>query len=128
MNIAGQFASLSYAQRLKVGCIIVKDGRIISFGYNGMPSGWENKCEYSDGESLVTRQEVLHAETNAISKLARSTESGEGATMFVTHSPCIHCAKIIYQSGIKALFYGEDYRDSSGVDFLKQSEIKVTKI
>ena len=109
MTAAEVYAELSYAKRKKVGCVIVKDDRIISIGYNGTPSGWDNECEYTtlwkDGKQLsspilVTKPEVLHAETNAIAKLASSTESGEGATLFLSSfSPCMDCAKLIYQSG-----------------------------
>ena len=142
MQTAKIFAELSHAKRLHVGAIIVKEDRIISIGYNGMPSGCDNVCEYeeeilvSDIENgnrlekagqLKTKSEVLHAETNAIAKLARSTESGDGATMFITHSPCIECAKLIYQSGIKTVYYDEDYRDSTGIEFLLKSNITVEK-
>ena len=134
MKTAKVFAELSYARRLKVGAIIVKDNRIVSIGYNGMPSGWENVCEDEtfgeDGFHMImkTKPEVLHAETNAIAKLARSTESGEGASMFITHSPCIECAKLIYQSGISAVYYDEDYRDDSGIRFLEKSNVSVEKV
>ncbi len=136
MKTAETFAELSHARRLHVGAIIVKDDRIISIGYNGMPAGWDNNCEYEVYEEvgddvetvLKTRPEVLHAETNAIAKLARSTESGLDADLFVTHSPCLDCAKLIYQSGIKRVFYGAGYRDSSGVDFLKTSGIQVEQV
>lgn len=124
MDTAKIFAELSHARRLHVGAIVVKDDRIISIGYNGMPSGWDNCCET---ENNITKPEVLHAETNAIAKLARSTESGEGAAMFITHSPCIECAKLIYQSGIKEVYYEQDYRDSSGVNFLIKSNLQVVK-
>jgi dCMP deaminase len=116
MKVAHLFAEHSSAKRKKVGAVIVKDDRIISIGYNGMPAGWDNNCEI-DG---VTKPEVLHAESNAIAKLARSTESGEGATMFITCSPCIECAKLIYQSGIKEVFYDEEYRSDEGVKFLNK--------
>ena len=129
MKTAQTFAELSHAQRLQVGCIIVKDDRIISIGYNGMPAGWSNICEdISEDGSLKTKPEVLHAETNAIAKLAKSNESGEGASLFVTHSPCIECAKLIYQSGIKNVYYGTKYRDNRGLDFLKQSNINITEL
>jgi dCMP deaminase len=134
MKTAQTFAELSHARRLKVGCIIVKDDRIISIGYNGMPAGWDNNCEHEmkwpNGEIrfLETKQEVLHAETNAIAKLAKSNESGEGATLFLTHSPCIECAKLIYQSGIKTVYYNADYRNDSGIKFLLQSGIDVVKL
>jgi len=134
MRAAHIYSELSHARRLKVGALIVKDDRIISIGYNGMPSGWDNNCEYVDiqyedgGQTLKTRPEVLHAETNAIAKLARSSESGLGAAIFVTHSPCLDCAKIIYQSGIKHVYYATDYRDDSGITFLRDSGIEVEKV
>lgn len=134
MKAAYIYAELSSARRLKVGALIVKDDRIISIGYNGMPSGWDNNCEYIDeqyedgGQTLKTKPEVLHAETNAIAKLARSTESGLDADLFVTHSPCLDCAKLIYQSGIKRVYYANAYRDTTGVDFLKSSGIEVEQI
>lgn len=117
MKTAETFAELSHARRLHVGAIIVKDDRIISIGYNGMPSGWDNNCEdtLQDG-TLKTKPEVLHAETNAIAKLARSSESGLDADLFVTHAPCLDCAKLIYQAGIKRVFFGAAYRDRAGVD------------
>ena len=137
MKTAETFAELSHARRLKVGCIIIKDNRIISIGYNGMPAGWDNNCEdeivdnYTGLEGaihnvrLTTKPEVLHAESNAIAKLARSNESGEGATLFVTHSPCLECAKLIYQSGINTVYYRNHYRDISGLNFLKQGGVDV---
>lgn len=148
MSTAKTFAGLSYAKRLQVGAIVVKDDRIISIGYNGMPAKWNNDCEdkiyanewtidavdwqYKDEDgrpyNLKTKPEVLHAESNAISKLAKSSESGDGADIFITHSPCIDCAKLIYQSGIKRVFYGIDYRDDAGVKFLKTSGIQVEQI
>jgi dCMP deaminase len=133
MKTAETFAELSHARRLHVGAIIVKDDRIISIGYNGMPAGWDNNCEdviqhSDDTTSLKTKPEVLHAETNAIAKLARSTESGFNATMFITHSPCLDCAKLIYQSGINAVYYRDAYRDEVGVQFLKQSGIKIEQM
>lgn len=143
MDVADRFSKLSSAKRLQVGAIVVKDDRIISIGYNGMPSGWDNNCEYEDigfsdavfGETqslvnrgLKTRPEVLHAESNAIAKLARSSESGDGATLFVTHQPCMECAKLIYQSGIKAVYYARPYRLNDGLDFLQKSNISVTKV
>jgi dCMP deaminase len=129
MKTAGIFAELSHAQRLHVGAIIVKDNRVISIGYNGMPSGWDNDCEYTQEDgTLKSKAEVLHAETNAIAKLARSTESGLDADLFVTHSPCLDCAKLIYQSGIKRVFYANAYRDNSGIAFLKSSGIEVEQV
>ncbi len=129
MKTAETFAELSYAKRLHVGAIVVKDDRIISIGYNGMPAGWDNNCEevLEDG-TLKTKPEVLHAETNAIAKLARSNESGLNADLFVTHAPCLDCAKLIYQAGIGRVFYRTAYRDSAGVDFLEASLIRVEQM
>lgn len=140
MKTAETFAELSHARRLHVGAIIVKDDRIISIGYNGMPAGWDNNCEdtivenYAGFEGAIhsvklkTKPEVLHAETNAIAKLARSNESGDGAVLFVTHSPCLDCAKLVYQSGLTSVFYRNDYRDDSGIQFLKKAGVTVEKI
>ena len=134
MGVAERFAELSSARRLHVGAIVVKDDRIISIGYNGMPSGWDNDCEYvytnpqTKIDELVSRKEVLHAETNAIAKLAKSNESGLGATMFITHAPCLDCAKLIYQSGISSVLYRNSYRDTSGKEFLINSGVEVTKL
>tara|TARA_R110001606_G_scaffold14662_1_gene61450 strand:- start:93 stop:494 length:402 start_codon:yes stop_codon:yes gene_type:complete len=124
MDVAARFAQLSSAKRLQVGAIVVKDDRIISIGYNGMPSGWDNCCE----EDNKTKPEVIHAESNAISKLARGNESGEGATMFVTHQPCIDCAKLIYQSGIATVYYKNEYRSTQGLDFLNKSDVRIVKV
>lgn len=162
MDTAKRFAELSTAKRLHVGAIVVKDDRIISIGYNGMPSGWDNNCEdkewmsdaggwldpdeieerwpfegtYTDDFGnemqgryrLVTKKEVLHAESNALAKLARSAESGLDADLFVTHAPCMDCAKLIYQSGIKRVYFGAAYRDNAGVEFLKKSGVSVVKV
>jgi dCMP deaminase len=154
MDVAERFAQLSSAKRLQVGAIVVKNDRIISIGYNGMPTGWDNCCEYKyydlsrdiNGDyfpdpdnqypyanehgryALKTKSEVLHAESNCIAKLARSPESGEGATIFITHSPCIDCAKLIYQSGIATVYYKHDYRSTQGVEFLLRSGIEVVKV
>lgn len=162
MQTAGIFAELSHAQRLHVGAIVVKDDRIISIGYNGMPAGWDNNCEnvelmdrgaggWLDPEEiyrqwplegkfwinnqevdaryrLVTKPEVLHAERNALDKLAKGNEGGDGATMFVTHSPCLECAKSIYGAGIKRVYFGKQYRDSSGIDFLKKCNVEVEQL
>ena len=140
MKTAETFAELSSARRLHVGAIVVKDDRIISIGYNGMPSGWDNNCEneivelYSGSEGAIHRTilkskpEVLHAETNAIAKLAKSNESGMGATMFVTHSPCLDCAKLIYQSGIGHVLYRNSYRSEDGINFLKKAGVQVEQI
>lgn len=158
MDTAKIFADLSHARRLHVGAIVVKDDRIISIGYNGMPAGWDNDCEdkvwdsgaggWLDPEEfdakypyeewhekaerkvrygLKTKPEVLHAESNAIAKLARSNDSGLDADLFVTHSPCLECAKLILQSGIRRVYYGASYRSSDGVDFLEKSGISVKK-
>ena len=132
MKVAEVYAQLSTAIRLQVGAIVVKDNRVISIGYNGMPSGWTNECEYTQvddvGTSFKTKPEVLHAETNAIAKLARSNESGLDATMFITHAPCIDCAKLIYQSGISKVYYRHTYRETTGIDFLTKGGIEVEQI
>ena len=129
MDVAKRFADLSTAKRLHVGAIIVKDDRIISIGYNGMPAGWSNVCEdVSEDGSLKTKAEVIHAEANAIAKLAKGTESGKDATMFLTHAPCIDCAKQIYTAGIKKIYYESDYRSNDGLDFLKRCSINVEKV
>jgi dCMP deaminase len=133
MDVAERFAQLSSARRLHVGAIVVKDDRIISIGYNGMPSGWDNNCEDEITQpvgrvNLVSKPEVLHAETNAIAKLAKSNESGMGATMFITHAPCLDCAKLIFQSGIGSVLYRNTYRDTSGITFLEKSGITVKQI
>lgn len=148
MEAAEVYAKLSSAVRLKVGCVIVKDNTIIGIGYNGMPSGWDNVCEdkiyCDDGDwyeqqlpkdanqwltyKLVTKREVLHAETNAIAKLARSTQSGLGASLYVTHAPCVDCAKLVYQSGISSVYYRNSYRDEAGVEFLTKAGVNVERI
>ena len=128
MKTAETFAELSSARRLHVGAIVVKDDRIISIGYNGMPSGWDNNCEYETNEGLKSKPEVLHAETNSIAKLAKSTESGLGATLFVTHAPCLDCAKLVYQSGINTVYYRNSYRDENGIQFLEKAGVTVEKI
>jgi dCMP deaminase len=162
MDWAKRVAEMSYAQRLKVGAVIVKDDTVISYGYNGMPAGWDNNCEdkeymdrgaggwldpdeieerwpFEEEENgpyyestrryrLKTKPEVLHAESNAIAKLAKSSNSGLGADLFITHSPCIECAKLIYQSGIRRVFYGENYRDDAGIKFLEKSGIIINNI
>lgn len=131
MDVAERFSKLSYAKKLKVGAIIVKDNRIISIGYNGMPSGWDNACEkLIDGE-VRSKKEVLHAESNAIAKVAKSNESCDNAAIFCTHEPCLECAKIIMQSGITSVYYRYTYKSNnygSGLDFLKQSNIHVESI
>ena len=126
MDVAERFGQLSTARRLNVGAIILKDNRIIIIGYNGMPSGWDNNCEIElDEGKLKSKPEVLHAESNAIAKLARSNESGENSTLFLTHSPCLECSKLIYQSGITTVYYKHEYRSQDGVEFLKKSKINV---
>ena len=144
MQTAQTFAELSHARRLKVGAIVVKDDRIISIGYNGTPAGWTNNCEDEIFETtteeinnttvtttrkiLKTKPEVLHAESNAIAKLARSIESGLGAAIFITHSPCLECAKLIYQSGIRQVYYQEKFRDDLGLEFLQASGVDVEQL
>ncbi|MCW2120442.1 deoxycytidylate deaminase [Flavobacterium sp. 7A] len=125
LRIATEWGQLSYCKRKKVGAIIVKDRMIISDGYNGTPSGFENCCEDEEG---VTRWDVLHAEANAILKVARSTQSCEGATLYITLSPCKECSKLIHQSGIKRVVYNNGYRDESGIDFLKKAGVVVDHI
>jgi dCMP deaminase len=124
-NIAEETAKLSYAKRLQVGAILVKDGRIQSIGYNGTPSGSDNKCENEDGR---TTDDVIHAEENAILKMAKSNDSSDGSVLFVTHSPCIHCARLIYLAGISKVYYINDYRSNDGLDFLKKVKLDYTKV
>jgi dCMP deaminase len=161
MDWASRTAQLSHARRLQVGAVIVKDDSVISYGYNGMPAGWDNNCEdkewcsaggwldpdeieerwpyegtYLDADGnemqgryrLKTKPEVLHAESNAIAKLARSINSGNGADIFITHAPCLDCAKLVYQAGIKRVYFGTAYRDDSGVKFLEKSGVEVQQI
>lgn len=154
MQVAYQFAKLSYAERRKVGCVIVKDKQIISFGYNGMPHGFDNQCEeddtkYYDNPDFVsdlvedgyeckngccvkrnakTRREVLHAESNAIIKVAKSTMNCDGAELYTTTCPCFDCAKLIIQAGISKVYYTEDYRDMSGVELLKKANIYTEQV
>ena len=162
MKTAETFAECSTAKRLHVGAIVVKEDRIISIGYNGMPSGWDNNCEdkeymsvdaggWLDSDEIVerwpnqeqmlpkednrwrryalkTKPEVLHAETNAIAKLAKSNESGLGASMFITHAPCLDCAKLVYQSGINTVYYRNSYRDENGIQFLEKAGVKIEKV
>ena len=150
MKTAHAFAECSTARRLQVGAIVVKDNRIISIGYNGMPSGWDNNCEntieemedepwhnyemlinegwkYAHGKyiKLESKPEVLHAEMNALMKLARTNGGGNDAVMFITHSPCLDCAKGMYQAGITEVYYEKEYRDTKGIDFLKQCDVNV---
>ena len=125
LRIAKEWGNLSYCQRKKVGAIIVKNKMIISDGYNGTPSGFENCCE---DEANVTKWYVLHAEANAILKVARSTQSCEEATLYITLSPCKDCSKLIHQSGIKRVVYHQEYKDTSGVDFLRKAGVEVELI
>jgi len=156
MSIADLTSKLSYAKKLQVGAVIVKENQILATGYNGTPSGWDNNCEekiwdqgsggWLSAEEMIstyphvgwneltecevryklkTKPEVLHAEMNALMAVTKSTESSMGASLFCTHSPCIECAKLIYQAGIKSLYYRDQYRDDSGITFLKQGDISV---
>ena len=122
LEMARIWAQNSYCQRRQVGALVVKNGMIISDGYNGTPSGFENICE---DDNNVTKPYVLHAEANAITKLARSSNNSEGATIYITASPCIECAKLIIQSGIRRVVYGEKYRLTDGVDLLERAGIEV---
>jgi dCMP deaminase len=146
MKTARIFAELSTAKRKQVGAVIVKDNRIISIGYNGMPSGWDNVCEdeiHEESEYVIdmggpihtlgsirwkTKPEVIHAEMNAIGKLAQSNESGLNATMYITHAPCFDCAKLIHIAGINKVFYRNTYRNTDGIEFLNKCNIEVEKI
>ena len=134
MKAAQVYAELSTAERLQVGCVIVKDNTIIGIGYNGMPSGWDNVCEtvkFKDFTGTVlmkSKPEVLHAETNAIAKVSRSNNSTDSADLFVTHAPCLECAKLIYQSGIKSVFYRDTYRSEEGIKFLQKCNVEVKQI
>jgi dCMP deaminase len=154
ISIAEEVAEMSQAKRLHVGSVLVKDNNIIAYGWNGMPAGWDNDCEnkeYADRSaggwldheeieqrwpnvddngrySLVTKPEVLHAESNCLMKVAKSTNSSENSTMYVTHAPCIHCAKLIHQAGVKKVYYRNSYRDEVGIEFLQKCNITVEKI
>ena len=161
MDWATRTAELSHAKRLHVGAVIVKDDTVISYGYNGMPAGWDNDCEdaewcsaggwlsaeeiiegwpyegtYLDADGnkmqgryrLKTKPEVLHAESNAIAKLAKSSNSGLNADIFITHAPCMECSKLILQSGIRRVYFNQNYRDDSGIKFLEKSGIQVEQL
>jgi len=140
MDLAFRIAEMSYAKRLNVGCVIVKDNNIISFGWNGMPAGWDNNCEVETSEIVdidsriitpsqtVTRPEVLHAEENALMKLCRSTNSSQDASMYITHAPCIKCARLIHQAGIKSIFFTEEYRNEDGLVFLDKCGVEIEQI
>ena len=125
MRMALIWAENSYCKRRQVGAILVKDKMIISAGYNGTPSGFENVCEDEDN---VTKPYVLHAEANAITKVARSNNSSEGATLYVTSSPCIECAKLIIQSGIERVVYADSYRLSEGIELLMRANIEIVSV
>ena len=125
LRMAREWAKLSYCQRKQVGAIIVKDRMIISDGYNGTPTGFENFCEDDEG---YTKWYVLHAEANAILKVAASTQSSKGATLYITLSPCQNCSKLIHQAGIIRVVYSKAYKDLSGVKFLKQAGIETTHV
>lgn len=129
MDTAERFAQLSSAKRLQVGAVVVKDNRIVSIGYNGMPTGWTNNCEeWFDDGTCKTKDEVIHAEANAIAKLARDGESGLGSDVFCTHAPCIQCAKIMYGAGVKKVYYRNTYRDTKGLDFLEKCGVQLEKV
>ncbi len=135
LRMANIWSLLSKAKRKKVGCLIVKNGQIISDGYNGTPAGFDNACEFvNEGfldraeNKLQTKPEVLHAESNALMKLAKSTNSSDGCTIYLTMSPCFDCAKLIIQAGVKRVVYSEAYRNTSGVDFLRKNNIKCKKL
>jgi dCMP deaminase len=136
MSIAERTAELSTAKRLQVGAIVVKEDRIVSIGYNGMPAGWTNECEnlvrIEDDEhgryEYKTKPEVIHAEANAIAKLAKSTESGNGAVMFLTHAPCMDCAKQVYTAGISKVYYKNSYRSTDGINFLNNCKVEVEQL
>lgn len=133
MDWAKRVAEMSYARRLKVGAVIVKDDSVISYGYNGTPAGWDNDCEnivgYDNGLPVYkTKPEVLHAERNALDKLAKGLPGGSGATMFITHAPCLECAKSIYGAGITKVYYDKDYRDNAGIKFLERAGISINYI
>lgn len=129
MDLALRTGDLSVAKRLKVGAVVVRGSNVLAFGYNGTPTGWKsNDCEYEEGGQLITVPEIIHAEMNAIYKLAQSTESGQGATMFCTHAPCIECAKATFMAGIREFVYLHEYRSQKGLDFLAECGTMVTKL
>jgi dCMP deaminase len=122
LKMALEWGKLSHCKRKQVGALIVKDRMIISDGFNGTPSGFDNCCEDEEG---VTKWEVLHAEANAILKVASSTQSAKNATLYITLSPCTQCSKLIHQAGIKRVVYAKDYRDTSGIDFLRKAGVEL---
>lgn len=121
LDIADRIGQMSYAERKKVGAVLVKDKNILAYGYNGTPSGFDNCCEHNN----ETKREVLHAESNAIAKIARGHQSSDGATLYVTLSPCFECAKLIIQSGVERVVFREKYRDESPIIFLKENGVTV---
>jgi dCMP deaminase len=128
MDIAERIAEMSYAKRLHVGSVLVKDDSIISHGWNGMPAGFDNNCEdWLDNGEARTKPEVLHAEANCLAKVAKSTNASKDSILFVTHSPCMECAKLIHQAGVKSVFYKYDYRSDAGLEFLKKCNIEVNQ-
>lgn len=128
INMAKSWSNLSHAKRNKVGCLIVKNGTIISDGYNGTPRGFNNNCEFKESNILVTKPEVLHAESNAITKLAKSTQSSSGATLYTTASPCVECSKLIIQADISRVVYDEIYRDNKGIKLLEKAGIIIEEL
>ncbi|MGB6084599.1 deoxycytidylate deaminase [Moheibacter sp.] len=125
LKMALEWGKLSHCKRRQVGALIVKDRMIISDGYNGTPSGFENHCEDDEG---YTKWYVLHAEANAILKVASSTQSCKGATLYITLSPCKECSKLIHQAGIVRVVYLQEYKDNSGIEFLRNADVKLTQI
>jgi len=125
MDVANRIGKMSYSKRFQVGALLVKDDNILSFGYNGTPRGWDNCCET---EEETTKPEVLHAESNAIAKVARTTSNSEGSTLYTTLSPCYECAKMIHQAGVVRVIYEYPYRDKSGIAFLEKCGVNVEKL
>ena len=137
MDIAERISQMSHARRLQVGSVLVQNDLIISYGWNGMPAGWDNNCEDDVVEdygkpsaylSIRTKPEVLHAEANCLMKVAKTTNSSLGSTLFITHAPCLDCAKLIHQSGVKSVYFKHIYRNGEGVAFLKKCGVDVTHI
>ena len=128
LEMAMIWSRLSKAERKKVGCLIVKNGQIISDGYNGTPYGFDNTCEFGTRFGLETKPEVLHAESNAISKLAKSSQSSKESTVYITISPCFDCAKLMVQCDIKRVVYNEEYRSSDGIELLQKAGIDVEQV
>lgn len=128
LDLASRIAKMSHARRLQVGALAVKDNNIISFGFNGTPTGFDNNCEDQVGNELKTKPEVIHAEGNLISKAAREGLSLRDSTVYLTHSPCSNCSLLLIQSGISKVVYKEDYRSNLGIELLNKSNIKVEKL